>query len=178
MKCGRLRSSNCFAVFFPLPAGRGEQFAFLCVRLDPFLPFLSVLRPLVLSSFCRYTLRRISTYTTPRLSSVLLSSRPPPPPLNIPVRLRLPSDSYSAFLDFFISSLCVLPSLRSPLSRDCFFVSFLRVSSITNSRSILPMPSRRYPSDRFPLLFKPSLSLSFNDCLDDWLFFFIKVSGL
>lgn len=83
MKCGRLRFSNCFVVFFPFLSSSPRSRFF--VQLDPFLPFLSFHRS--------YTLQRISTCTIPWLSTVSL------------LFLLLLSDSYSAFPDFFISSL-------------------------------------------------------------------------
>lgn len=100
MKCGRLRSSNCFVVFFPL-----LEFSTLRVSpfvADSFLPFLR--RPsLVLSFFRQCTQRRVSTYiyTTARVALCSLL-------------FLLLSESYSVFPDFFISPL--RPLLRySPL---------------------------------------------------------------
>lgn len=63
MKCGRLRFSNCFVVFFPFFLSSPHSRIF--VQLNPFLPFLSFHR------FC--ILQPISTYTIPPLSSVLSS---------------------------------------------------------------------------------------------------------
>lgn len=126
-----------FRGFLPSPLGRARRARssprFSPFGSDPFLPFLSVLRRLVLSSFCRYTLRRISTYTTPRLcppSSSVLLLLIILLHLYIPVCLLFPLPI--PILPFLISSSLprvVLPSLRPPLSRDCFFVSFLRVFS-------------------------------------------------
>lgn len=65
MKCGRLRFSNCFVVFFPFLSRILPRSRFF-VQLDSLLPFLSFHRS--------GTLQRISTYTIPRLSSVLSSS--------------------------------------------------------------------------------------------------------
>lgn len=124
MKCGRLRSSNCFVVFFLLPPpSPSPRLTSLPVCVYPFetRPFSSLalcpsslsLSLLVLSFFCQFILQRISTYTIflgcPLSSTLLLS------------------DSYSAFPDFFISLPCAILSLLHP--RDClsgyFFISFL-----------------------------------------------------
>lgn len=110
MKCGRLRSSNCFVVFFPpfpgilpppsspRPRSTVQNSTTLSSSLPPFVLRLSRVFPF----FCRYIPRDV--YQARALSSPLGT-------------LVAPSfDSYSA--SFLISSFLprVLP--RSPLPRD------------------------------------------------------------
>lgn len=114
MKCGRLRSSNCFVVFFPL----FESFSQLVfLRSSPTLFFLSSVVRFVLSPFRPCTKRRTSTYTT-ALSSLLFYS------------FFFFSISYSVFPDFFISSfrsfLSILLRLLLPL---IFFFCLFRFST-------------------------------------------------
>lgn len=102
MKCGRLRFSNCFVVFFPFLSSSPRSRFF--VQLDPFLPFLSFHRS--------YTLQRISTCTIPWLSTVsllflLLLPIPIPPFL---ISSFLPCGILLPFVTFAISSwlLCLV----------------------------------------------------------------------
>lgn len=120
MKCGRLRSSNCFVVFFPL--FEFSQLVFL--RSPPTLFFLSsVVLRFILSPFRPCTQRRISTYTTALCFLFFL----------------LLFDSYSVFPDFFISSFRSFLSifLRLPLPFGYFFsLSFFYASIFMHRESI------------------------------------------
>lgn len=153
MKCGRLRFSNCFVVFFPFLSSSPRSRFF--VQLDPFLPFLSFHRS--------RTLQRISTCTIPRLSSVLSSS-------------SFTSSSFFFFFfpipipPFLISSFLprgiLLPSLRLPHLLASFFVSFL-CASLLIIRSIHAILS-------FYLAFSRSLTSWFMNVLRifSWKFLF------
>lgn len=112
MKCGRLRFSNCFVVFFPFLSSSPRSRFF--VQLDPFLPFLSFHRS--------RTLQRISTCTIPRLSSCPLFLL-----LHFFPFLLLLSDSYSAFPDFFISSSRHSPPFVTSATSSCFFLCLVFV---------------------------------------------------
>lgn len=130
MKCGRLRSSNCFVVFFPL----FEFSPLVFLRSSPilFFPFLCrAFRPILLSPMYSATYsdvqRRTSTYATARVALCSL------------LFLRL-SDFYFVFPDFFIdflpyysffsrfstASLCLCTDNRS--KRDSLTVSTITFS--------------------------------------------------
>lgn len=116
MKCGRLRSSNCFVVFFPSLSPFLPDFSRVRVyrvrSSRPFSSLLSVLFFASLGSFPPFAniscnvYQRI--YTIPRLSSV---------------PFLLLSDFYSTFPDFFISFSCMF-SLCRFLSLDYFIISY------------------------------------------------------
>lgn len=116
MKCGRLRSSNCFVVFFPSLSAFLPDFSRVRVyrvrSSRPFSSLLSVLFFASLGSFPPFAniscnvYQRI--YTIPRLSSV---------------PFLLLSDFYSIFPDFFISFSCMF-SLCRFLSLDYFIISY------------------------------------------------------
>lgn len=109
MKCGRLRFSNCFVVFFPF--------------LSPFA-FLRSTRPFSsLPLFPPFPYP--ATYINVHDSSVVLC------PLFLLLHfflfLLLLSDSYSAFPDFFISSSRHSPPFVTSATSSCFFLCLVFV---------------------------------------------------
>lgn len=143
MKCGRLRSSNCFVVFFPLsPPSPPHPVCVYPFETRPFsslaLFFASLL---VLSFFCQYILQRI--YQRTRYFSVVLCPSPSFLPIPIPPFL------ISSFLP------CTILSLSHP--RD-----YLSIISLSRPFcSIVHFSLRSLPLDyQFAILFRSALSRS------------------